>query len=1057
MTEPQTDPLGGMIGPPSVLGAGAVPSLTGNPASLQPPARQPAPIAAPAAVPASPGFDMSGFVDRNMQLEGTGPDPRSSAVSGFMPDTWIGQVRKNVPTAAGMSDEQVLAMRADPAMRRQMWASLARDNAAALEGAGSPVNATTLRLANWFGAEGANKLLGAADDAPIGSVFDRKVIKANPTLAGKTVGQVKETVAQQIGMPGMLSLGDLTAQANKVRESYAKSAGNLDASAAAAIKQITDGGGKIDEAMKRVRAAQDKSYEANEASLKAISNAPKQPDIDGVQHLNGLATFVGIIGGLFTRQPMRASLNAAASAIEAYNDHDREKYQVAYKNWQCLALDTPLPTPRGWTTIGDVSAGDSLFDESGWPCVVTGVSDIKDGRDCYRITFDDRHSLIADENHLWRTSEGEIRKTNELVAGQDAIDVTAPLQLPWADLPIDPYILGVWLGDGSSAGATIYGHVNDIREMQDHLEKAGAEIGRVCLSKADTNVFRIGVLNLFVVLREMDLLGNKHIPRAYLRASYSQRLALLQGLMDTDGHIPPVNTQCSFYTTSEALAAGFTELIRSLGFKAKYLTRTPHYTYDGEKRVGKLRYHFSFTAYADTPVFRLRRKLAVLEARASRKQVRQRSRRHKIVAVEPAASVPVKCLEVNSQSHLFLAGASMVPTHNTQTDMLFKIAQMSQTRVRDILYDEQMGLNERKALLDTTLRAAGLSQLADTARTQGETVVLDWMEKMNTAQIAHDDKRAQIDATNAYRMALLGQPKNKAQFIQQQIDAMDAEVYGATGEHIPPEEKLKLAAKYGSANAGTGLSDEAADLIASQIVAGQTNATVGLARSPQDMEKVRNAVAKQTNAEVEKLGLPKEKKGELLAIRAAEFQGLQAGERTAAQQEARIGMANHEAQIMMPIAIETSRKVDRTQYPTMNAVLIAAERGTGDENVIKFSTATNSLLQAYARAVTPVGTPTDATRARAAEILNTAFSKGQFEAAISVMQREMTAALQAPGMVKGDLRTTFTGGAGPAPAAPPTAAAPQPAATTPPTGEVIQNGWRYRNDGGQMVPIGPVQ
>lgn len=727
MAEPQTDPLGGMIAPPSILGAGAAPPLTGNPASLQPPARQPAPIAAPSAAPASPGFDMSGFVDRNMQLEGTGRDPLSPAVAGFMPKTWIGQVRKNMPTAAGMSDDQVLALRSDPALRRQMWASLARDNAGELEAAGTPVTATTLRLANWFGAAGANKLLGAPDDAPIRSVFDKVVIDQNPTLAGKTVGQVKETVAQQMGMPGMLSLGDLTAQANKVRESYAKSAGNLDASAAAAIKQITAGGGKIDEAMKRVRAAQDKSDEANEASLKAIGNAPKQPDIDGVQHLNGLATFVGIIGGLFTRQPMRASLNAAASAIEAYNDHDREKYQVAYKNWQ------------------------------------------------------------------------------------------------------------------------------------------------------------------------------------------------------------------------------------------------------------------------------------------------------------------------------------------TQTDMLFKIAQMSQTRVRDILYDEQMGLNERKALLDTTLRAAGLSQLADTARTQGETVVLDWMEKMNTAQIAHDDKRAQIDATNAYRMALLGQPKNKAQFIQQQIDAMDAEVYGATGEHIPPEEKLKLAAKYGSANAGAGLSDEAADLIASQIVAGQTNATVGLARSPQDMEKVRNAVAKQTNTAVKDLGLPKEKAGELLAIRAAEFQGLQAGERTAAQQEARIGMANHEAQIMMPIAIETSRKVDRTQYPTMNSILIAAERGTGDENVVKFSTATNSLLQAYARAVTPVGTPTDATRARAAEILNTAFSKGQFEAAISVMQREMTAALQAPGMVKGDLRTTFTGGAGPAPAAPPTAAAPQPAATTPPTGEVIQNGWRYRNDGGQMVPIGPVQ
>jgi hypothetical protein len=397
----------------------------------------------------------------------------------------------------------------------------------------------------------------------------------------------------------------------------------------------------------------------------------------------------------------------------------------------------------------------------------------------------------------------------------------------------------------------------------------------------------------------------------------------------------------------------------------------------------------------------------------------------------------------------------------TQTDMLFKIANMTQTRVRDILYDEQMGLNERKALLDTTLRAAGLSQLADTARTQGETVVLDWMEKMNTAQIAHDDKRAQIDSTQAYRMAMLNMPKNQAQFVNQQIEQLDAEVYAATGEHIPPEEKMKLMEKHVHAGGGGNLSDEGAELIARQILAGQTNPTVGLARSPQDMEKVRNEVAKLANEEAKSLGLPKEKAGELLAIRAAEFQGLQAGERTAAQQEARIGMANHEAQIMMPIAIETSRKVDRTQYPTMNAALIAVERGTGDENVVRFSTATNSLLQAYARAVTPVGTPTDATRARAAEILNTAFSKGQFEAAIGVMQREMTAALTAPGMVKGDLRTTFTGGAGPG-TTPPAAAATPPAVGVPvPPGHAADpdgtkykgsDGHAYVKKGDQMVP-----
>lgn len=734
MPEPATDPLGPLIAPPSVLTPPGNPGLVGNPQSLMPSERPPAapPAAAQPAATGIGGVDMNAFVNRNMQLEGEGPDPRSSAVSGFMPDTWIGQVRKNVPGATNMSNEQVLALRNDPNLRRQMWASLARDNAASLESAGAPVTSTTLRLANWFGAGGATKLLSSPDETPIGQVFDQNVINANPTLAGKTVGQVKQMVEQQMGAPGSLSIGDLTAQAQRVRESYGAQAGRLDSAAAAAIKQINAQGGSLEESMKRVREAQAKSDEANEGALKAISNAPKQPDIDGIKHLGGLATFVGIFGGLFTRRPMQASLNAAASAIEAYNDHDREKYQVAYKNWQ------------------------------------------------------------------------------------------------------------------------------------------------------------------------------------------------------------------------------------------------------------------------------------------------------------------------------------------TQTDMLFKIAQMNQTRVRDILYDEQMGLNERKAMLDTTLRAAGLSQLADQARTSGETVVLDWMEKMQSAQLKHDEHMETVRSNAAYRNAVLAMPKNQAMFVTQQIDQMDAEVYAATGQHITPDEKLKLMSKFGrSGGGGGGLSDEAADLIGQQIVAGQTNATVGLARSPADMEKVRNAVAKLTSAEVEKLGLPKEKSGELLAIRAAEFSGLQAGERTAAQQEARIGMANHEAQIMMPIAIETSRKVDRTQFPTLNSLLLAAERGTGDENVVKFATATNSLMQAYARAVTPVGTPTDATRARAAEILNTAYSKGQFEAAIGVMQREMTAALQAPGMVKQDLRHTFTGTTPPAVAGAPAVAAPPTTPVPVPAGhQGDADGTKYKGSDGkvyvkrgeQMVP-----
>ena len=125
-----------------------------------------------------------------------------------------------------------------------------------------------------------------------------------------------------------------SSQANKIRESKYTQAADLDKAAQAAIKQIGEVGGDISKAMERIRAAQDKTEAAQEATLSAIGKAPKQPELDAVQHLGSLATVVGILGGLFTHAPMRASINGMASALEAYNSGDQRAYQQAYGNWK---------------------------------------------------------------------------------------------------------------------------------------------------------------------------------------------------------------------------------------------------------------------------------------------------------------------------------------------------------------------------------------------------------------------------------------------------------------------------------------------------------------------------------------------------------------------------------------------------------------------------------------------------------------------------------------------------------------------------------------------------
>ena len=141
---------------------------------------------------------------------------------------------------------------------------------------------------------------------------------------------------------------------------------------------------------------------------------------------------------------------------------------------KALALDTPLATPTGWTTMGEVAVGDHLLDASGRPTRVVAATDVMGGRPCYEVTFSDGTVIVADAEHQWLTDTrasrrsdrvpAAVRTTEEIAAtvrtptadrrANHSVDVAAPLQLPEQDLPVPPYALGVWLGDGTSDSAS---------------------------------------------------------------------------------------------------------------------------------------------------------------------------------------------------------------------------------------------------------------------------------------------------------------------------------------------------------------------------------------------------------------------------------------------------------------------------------------------------------------------------------------------------------------------------------------------------------------------------
>jgi replicative DNA helicase len=335
-----------------------------------------------------------------------------------------------------------------------------------------------------------------------------------------------------------------------------------------------------------------------------------------------------------------------------------------------LALTERIPTPDGWTTMGEVQVGDLVFDAYGKPCRVMVKSKTK-RIGTYIVRFDDGSSVTCDAEHIWWTSTGTrpgeptAKSIQEVIATlRDArtgsahhrVPVAGPLELPEADLPIDPYLLGCWLGDGHRRGDTI----TKGRDLFEILESDGHVLGVEQKQKGDC-VSR-SVKGLRAALRAEGLQFNKHIPAVYLRSSVEQRTALLRGLMDTDGCWNTARKTAEFSTTDKETALQVEELLLSLG-------QRPHLS--DQQCTG---FGVTVTAYrvAFTPVnlqpFRLPRKAD--QAAVSTKPV-TRSTRRVIVSVEPGPDVETACIGVDAPTHTYLAGDRMIPTHNTGADLSY--------------------------------------------------------------------------------------------------------------------------------------------------------------------------------------------------------------------------------------------------------------------------------------------------------------------------------------------------------------------------------------------------
>lgn len=338
-----------------------------------------------------------------------------------------------------------------------------------------------------------------------------------------------------------------------------------------------------------------------------------------------------------------------------------------------LAWDTQIPTPDGFKSMEDLSVGDVVYSMDGTQTRVEYKTPPQ-WNPMYRVEFDDGTWLDAGEDHRWLASEGDCNQhrmpekvytTREMVERMAfratqrswthkgklrsvfAIRMPDPVQNCTADLPIDPYVLGAWLGDGNKSDGRIWKSAEDLKEMFPDLTPT---------LYSSSSCPCVNVPGLKQELSRLGLIGNKRIPAMYLSASVDQRLALLQGLMDTDGTTDARGKSGATWSQkSDDLTDDFMCLLGSLGIKAHRKKRHSHI-----KSLGFTGEYNEVTFSTDLLVFRLSRKSSRL-----RPTVRRDAHWRYIRSITPIQTVRSYCISVDHPSHTYLAGRQYCVTHNT--------------------------------------------------------------------------------------------------------------------------------------------------------------------------------------------------------------------------------------------------------------------------------------------------------------------------------------------------------------------------------------------------------
>lgn len=342
-------------------------------------------------------------------------------------------------------------------------------------------------------------------------------------------------------------------------------------------------------------------------------------------------------------------------------------------DWKGLALDTPIATETGWTTINDIQINDRVFDGNGELTDVIHVSEVH-YNPCYKITFDTNDEIICDHEHKWllndrkrdgtyvekqmRTDKMAVHYTRKNVKMLSIKCTSIKLEKD-IELPIDPYVLGLWLADGNRTCGTI---CKPNTEIWNEIKRRRYQISHDHNIMTDKSESRT-VYNLRGDLIKLNLLNNKHIPDLYLRASHNQRLDLLRGFMDGDGYFNRPRKRCVMDTTQKWQADAIITLTSSLGYKPSvFKIKVKGF---GKENIPAWSVCFS---PKDNPFLIRNKDYDIFMRNVTDKYTKNRY----IKNIELVETVPTKCLGVASNTHTYLVGKSFIKTHNTNKQIKYK-------------------------------------------------------------------------------------------------------------------------------------------------------------------------------------------------------------------------------------------------------------------------------------------------------------------------------------------------------------------------------------------------